>query len=123
MDRAFRIGSSPAFKRERAELLAREPREAVAIAHAVAKLVAEGTRLGHPWTSAVRGSSLPGLRELRPRAGRSRHRVLYRQVPGGFDLLALAPEAQSDRRAFEAAVRRAVDRAAESDRGSTTCML
>ncbi len=43
-----------------------------------AKLGAYGPLLGYPHTSAVRGAE--GLRELRPRAGRSAWRALYRQV-------------------------------------------
>ena len=120
MDGVVRISSSPGFRRERGDLRARDPREAVAITHAVEKLMIEGTRLGHPWTSAVRQSPLPGLRELRPRGGRSRHRVLYRQIPDGFELLAIAREAQSNRRAFNAALQRVAARAADSDRRLTT---
>ena len=93
MDDAVRIWSNPGFERERSDLRALEPREATAITHAITKLRVEGTRLGFPWTSAVRQSPLPGLRELRPRGGRSRHRVLYQQVSGGFELLAIAREA------------------------------
>ena len=120
MDDAARISSTPEFEREQTALDSLEPREAIAIAHAIEKLMIEGVRLGYPWSSAVRQSPVPGLRELRPRGGRSRHRVLYRQVTGGFELLAIAREAQSDRRAFTAALQRAAARAAESDRRLTT---
>jgi hypothetical protein len=41
-----------------------------AIMNAVAKLVVFGDQLGAPHTSQVKGSEL-GIRELRPRAGRS----------------------------------------------------
>lgn len=40
-----------------------------ALLHAVEKLEAFGPRLGYPHSSAVQGFA--GLRELRPRAGRS----------------------------------------------------
>jgi hypothetical protein len=120
VDDAVRIWSNPGFERERSDLRALEPREATAITHAITKLRVEGTRLGFPWTSAVRQSPLPGLRELRPRGGRSRHRVLYQQVSGGFELLAIAREAQSNRRAFNAAIQRAATRAVDANGRLTT---
>src|SRR5450756_199916 len=46
-----------------------------ALIHAVEKLAAFGPQLGYPHTSAVQGFT--GLRELRPRAGRSPWRALY----------------------------------------------
>src|SRR5450756_1884987 len=48
-----------------------------ALIHAVEKLAAFGPQLGYPHTSAVQGFT--GLRELRPRAGRSPWRALYRE--------------------------------------------
>jgi len=94
-----------------AERSARPPRERVAISHAAQKLEASGPRLGHPHSSAVRGSEAAGFRELRPRAGRSRWRPLYRQVgPATFVIFAVAPEAQLDRKGFEAALGRALAR-------------
>jgi hypothetical protein len=49
--------------------------------------------------------------KLRPRAGRSRWRPIYRRVnPSTFVILAVAPEAEIDRRAFDAAVARATKR-------------
>ncbi|MGH3697530.1 MAG: type II toxin-antitoxin system RelE/ParE family toxin [Pseudonocardiaceae bacterium] len=47
-----------------------------ALYNAVAKLQAIGPDLGYPHTSAVQGAYQ--LRELRPRAGRSPWRGLYR---------------------------------------------
>jgi hypothetical protein len=92
------------------------PGEKVAMEHAVEKLQATGPRLKHPHSSAVRGSAGRGLRELRPRAGRSRWRPLYRQVtPDTFVILAVGPDAQIDRSAFNAAVGRATKRFAELD--------
>src|ERR1700742_2882776 len=87
------------------------PEEKVAMLHAVQKLEAAGPRLGSPHSSAVQGDAGQGLRELRPRAGRSRWRPIYRRVsPSTFVILAVAPEAQIDSRGFDAAVRRAVER-------------
>lgn len=55
----------------------------------------------------------PGIRELRPRSGRSPWRVLYRRVGGAMVMLAVGPEAQHDRRGFDRAVRRAEERLKE----------
>src|SRR4051794_41769457 len=51
------------------ELLRLPKLERTAVIRAVEKLEAFGPQLGYPHTSAVRGHA--GLRELRPRAGRS----------------------------------------------------
>jgi len=86
-------------------------REQVAMRHAVEKLEAAGPRLGHPHSSAVQGETGQGLRELRPRAGRSRWRPIYRRVsPSTFVIFAVGPEAQIDKRGFDAAIGRAVAR-------------
>jgi len=82
--------------------------ERAAMINADAKLGAYGPQLGYPHTTAVRGA--PGLRELRPRTGRSPYRGLYRQVGKVFVVAAIGPEAQSDPRGFEKAVRRVVAR-------------
>jgi hypothetical protein len=82
--------------------------ERAALINADAKLGAFGPHLGYPHTSAVRDADR--LRELRPRAGRSGWRALYRQVGEVFVVAAVGPEAQSDRRGFERALRRAVQR-------------
>jgi hypothetical protein len=85
--------------------------EKVAMLHAAQKLEAVGPRLGHPHSSAVQGEVGKGFRELRPRAGRSRWRLIYRRVsPSSFAILAVGPEAQIDRRGFDGAVSRAVER-------------
>ena len=60
-----------------------------ALIHAVEKLEAFGPQLGYPHTSAVQGFT--GLRELRPRAGRSPWRALYRRVSDVFVLAAVGP--------------------------------
>ena len=88
---------------------ARDPREARSIRLAVEKLEATGPGLRFPHQSAVRGTGA-GLRELRPRAGRSRWRVVYIQLGGWFVLLALAPEAMLDPRGFRGAIDRALAR-------------
>jgi hypothetical protein len=76
--------------------------ERTAIQHAGEKLEALGPRLGAPHTSAIRGEDGSGLRELRPRAGRSRWRPIYRRLqPRTFVILAIAPEAQIDKRGFD----------------------
>jgi hypothetical protein len=85
--------------------------EKVAMLHAVQKLEAAGPRLGHPHSSAVQGEQGQGLRELRPRTGRSRWRPIYRRVSlTTFVILAVGPEAQIDSRGFARAVARAVER-------------
>jgi hypothetical protein len=78
------------------------PAERVAMATAVAKLRVDG-HLGFPHTSLARGGAL-GVRELRPRRGRSPWRGLYRRVGGALVMLAVAPEAMRDRRGFEKAL-------------------
>ena len=85
--------------------------EKVAMFHATQKLEAAGSKLGHPHSSAVQGEAGKGFRELRPRAGRSRWRPIYRRVSTTtFVILAVGPEAQIDARGFDAAVARAVKR-------------
>jgi len=75
--------------------------ERTAIQHAREKLEALGPRLSAPHASAIRGEEGSGLRELRPRAGRSRWRPIYRRVqPRTFVILAIAPEAQINKRGF-----------------------
>jgi hypothetical protein len=89
--------------------------ERAALINADAKLGAYGPRLGYPHTSAVRG---PGrLRELRPRAGRSVWRALYRQVGEVFVVAAVGPEAQVDPRGFDRTVRLALERLAKVEEG------
>ena len=79
--------------------------------HAAGKLEAAGPRLGHPHSSAVKGELGQGFRELRPRAGRSRWRPIYRQVnPSTFVIFAVGPEVEIDSRGYRTAVARAVER-------------
>ena len=76
-----------------------------AIEHVVEKLRQIGPRLRHPHSSALQGEAGKGLRELRPRAGRSRWRPIYRQVrPDTCVILAVGQEAEIDRAGFRAAV-------------------
>jgi hypothetical protein len=79
-----------------------------AVMTAVAKLEAFGDRLGAPHSSQVKGSRA-GIRELRPRTGRS----LYRRLGDAMVILAVGPEAQQDRRGFDRAVRQAEERLKE----------
>lgn len=96
----------PAADAERAAISDASVR--TAIQHAREKLEAVGPQLGAPHTSAIKGEDGAGLRELRPRAGRSRWRPIYRRVqPGTFVILAVAPEAQIDKRGFDEMVRNA----------------
>jgi len=102
----------PEAEQERAAL---SKPERAALINADLKLGAYGPLLGYPHTSAVRGAE--GLRELRPRAGRSAYRALYRQVGRVFVVAAVGPEAQSDLRGFNRAVRRAQERMAKVEEG------
>lgn len=87
--------------------------ELVAMDHAIQKLRVAGERLGFPHTSAVKGS--PGLRELRPRQGRSPWRAFYGRVRGDLIVAAVGPEAQVDPRGFARATARAVERLADEE--------
>ena len=83
-------------------------REARAIADAIAKLQVEGPMLGWPHSSAVRGPLGRGLRELRPRAGRSRWRPIYERTGANhLTVLSIAPEAVIDPRGFRQGIQRA----------------
>lgn len=94
------------FVKEAEYELAKLPKvERNAVIRAVEKLETFGPQLGYPHTSAVRGYA--GLRELRPRGGRSAWRALYRRVGEVFLIAAIGPEAESDQRGFDQAVRRA----------------
>lgn len=95
----------------RAELDALPGTERAAVINAVEKLQALGETLGYPHTSSVRGAV--GLRELRPRSGRSPWRAFYRRIGDVFVIGAVGSEAQHDRRGFDRAVRRAEVRLSE----------
>lgn len=90
--------------------LARLPvRERVAVHNAIEKLALLGEELGFPHTSAVKGSDA-GLRELRPRAGRSAWRALYRRVGETMVVEAIGPEAQANSRGFDKMTHLAAER-------------
>jgi len=93
------------------ERLALPANERSALLHAVEKLEAFGPQLGYPHSSAVAGAT--GLRELRPRAGRSPWRAFYQRVGDVFVIAAIGPEAQVDHRKFGKAARLAQERLAE----------
>lgn len=85
--------------------------ERVAMLSAVEKLRALGDQLPYPHSSDVRGATK--LRELRPRAGRSPWRAFYRRISQTMVIAAIGPEAESDRRGFGRAVKRAEERLKE----------
>jgi len=93
---------------ERAELPARDR---AAVDNAVAKLEAIGPALPHPHSSNVEGWN--DLRELRPQAGKSPWRPLYRKVGDRFVIAAVGPEAKKNKRGFDKACERAIDRLAK----------
>lgn len=91
---------------EAEEELMQLPRDdQLALDHAIGKLAAVGPALPYPHQSAIKAGQ--GLRELRPRGGRSRWRALYDRRGDTFVIAAVAPEAKVDRRGFDRAVRTA----------------
>jgi hypothetical protein len=96
----------PAAVAELHDLQKRAAGEAAAMLHAVQQLQANGIQLSYPHSSRVSGA----LRELRPRAGDSPWRALYQRVVNSMVIAAIGPEAQHDRRGFEATVTRALRR-------------
>lgn len=75
------------------------------------KLEALGPTLSYPHCSNVQGAAR--LRELRPRAGRSRWRAFYRQIGDAYIVAAISPEAQVNPRGFRRATAAAEQRADE----------
>lgn len=101
-----------------------DKRELAALQHAREKLVAEGPRLGFPHSSAVRGEKAQGLRELRPRRGRSAWRVIYSRIePRIFVILAVGPEANVDRKRFNTMIEHAGDRLRDVKKARTQLRL
>jgi hypothetical protein len=98
----------PGYEAEWREL---PPAERAALASAVEKLRAD-SQLGFPHSSLVKGGEL-GIRELRPRRGRSRWRALYRRAGDVMVVLAVTPEAAVDRRGFDRALAAAERRLSE----------
>ncbi|HXS48112.1 MAG TPA: type II toxin-antitoxin system RelE/ParE family toxin [Solirubrobacterales bacterium] len=85
--------------------------ERVAIAHVIEKLEVDGPALQSPHQSGVMGEEGSGLRELRPRRGRSRWRPLYRRADETlFAIFAIGPEAEIDKAGYAKAVRLAKQR-------------
>lgn len=83
----------------------------MAIQHVIEKLEVDGIALRKEHQRAVMQSEGEGLRELRPRAGRSRWRPLYRQVGERlFAILAVAPESEIDEQGYDRAVKVAQER-------------
>lgn len=68
-------------------------------------------RYPNPHSSHVEGSD--DLRELRPLAGKSPWRPLYRQVGAPFVIAAIGPEAKKNKRGFDKACQSALDRLAK----------
>jgi hypothetical protein len=91
------------------------PQERVAMWRAVDKLREFGPHLPFPHASAVRGTEGAGLRELRPRAGRSPWRAIYARRDRTMVVAACGPEAQHDPRGFRRTVAAAAARLAERD--------
>jgi hypothetical protein len=88
-------------------------RERKAIDNAVDKLASLGPMLAFPHSSKVMGDPGGSLRELRPRAGRSPWRCIYRRIGDVFVIGAVGPEAQKDKAGFDRAVSAAKARLAE----------
>jgi hypothetical protein len=85
--------------------------ERVAIAHVIEKLEVDGPALRSPHQSGIKGEEGSGLRELRPRRGRSRWRPLYRRAEETlFAILTIGPEAEIDKAGYAKAVRLAKQR-------------
>jgi phage-related protein len=96
----------------RAELDALPAREHAAMDSALQKLRELGDALGYPHSSAVKNA--PGLRELRPRQGRSPWRAFYARAGDRlFVVAAVGSEAQHNPRAFRRSVSDALQRLAE----------
>ena len=70
-----------------------------------------GPSLPFPHQSAVRGAV--GIRELRPRQGRSPWRAFYCRSSDVFVIAAIGPEAQANPRGFARAIAAAQQRCAE----------
>lgn len=84
--------------------------ERVAIQHAIEKLKVDGAALRAPHQSGVKGAAGQGLRELRPRQGRSRWRPIFRRFGDFFVILAVAPEAEIDQGGYDRRVGEAQER-------------
>jgi hypothetical protein len=66
------------------------------------------------------GEKGSGLRELRPRRGRSRWRPIYRRMDERlFAILSVGPEAEIDKDGYDRAVRIAKQRLERLEKGNT----
>jgi hypothetical protein len=66
----------------------------------IEKLQVDGPALAYPHQSAVMGAGRPGIRELRPRRGRSRWRPIYCRLGSRlFAIVAVGPEVGIDKSA------------------------
>jgi hypothetical protein len=83
------------------------PAERVRMLRAIEKLKLFGIKLPHPWTSHVEGTD---LWELRPVAGHSPWRGIYKRVGDVLRVAAIGPDAKVDKHAFIATVKRAATR-------------
>lgn len=91
----------------------------MAIAHAIEKLEVDGPALRSPHQSGVKGEEGSGLRELRPRRGRSRWRPLYRRTDETlFAILAIGSEAEIDKAGYAKAVRLAKQRLGQLEKAA-----
>jgi hypothetical protein len=85
--------------------------ERASIAHVIEKLEVDGPALRSPHQSGVMGEEGSGLRELRPRRGRSRWRPIYRRIDEAlFAILAVGSEAGIDSAGYAKAVHLAKQR-------------
>jgi hypothetical protein len=84
-----------------------------AMVNALAKLRELGDLLGFPHTSNIEGAER--IRELRPRAGRSRWRAFFRRIGDRIAVGAIGPEAKVDPRGFARAIERAEVRLADME--------
>ncbi|MBO4163244.1 type II toxin-antitoxin system RelE/ParE family toxin [Micromonospora antibiotica] len=84
------------------ELHALPTTKQAAIGHVVEKLESQGVNLGYPHSSSIKTAN--GLRELRPRGGRSQWRAIYGQAGAAFIVGAIDPEASVNQRRFNRAV-------------------
>jgi hypothetical protein len=110
----WQVRFHPEAREEERELPAREK---LAMANAIDKLRALGPALPYPHSSDVRGADR--LRELRPRAGRSPRRALYRRVGDVMVIAAIAAEAQVDARGFNRAADAAARRLSQLEKDGT----
>jgi len=84
--------------------------------HAMEKLEALEPYLPYPHSSDVRGAG--GMRELRPRAGRSPWRAFYRRIGDEMVIGSIGPEVEANPTGFARAVRAARQRLDDFEPGA-----